>query len=103
MAVKLDADRALDFPYAKGAHIMHVVTMAVKLDAERALDVIPVSIQCMSASILRQDSLHTRQHTVYQQLLCVLCRQCSTHPQPHVTKQTGSGSLSAAFRQGGHV
>jgi len=53
MAVKLDADRALDFPYAKGAHIMHVVTMAVKLDAERALDVIPVSIQCMSASILR--------------------------------------------------
>ena len=103
VAIKLDADRVLDFPYAEGAHAIHVVTMVVKLDAERALDVTCASVQFMSASILRQDSLHTRSHTAYQQLLCAMCRQCSTHPQPHVIKQTGSGSLSAAFRQRGHV
>ncbi len=107
VAVKLDADRVLDrvldFPYPEGAHIIHVVTMAVRLDADKAPDVTCASVQCMSVSILRQDSLHTRSHTVYQQLLCAMCRQCSTHPQPHITKQTGNGSLSAAFRQQGHV
>lgn len=103
VAVKLDADRFLVIPYARGAHNIHVGTMVVKLDAERPLDVIRVSIHYATASTLRQDKPHTRSHKAYQQLLCAMCRQCSTHPQPHITKQTSTGLLSAAFRQRGHV
>ena len=81
----------------------NLFTIADKLDAERAPDVTCTSVQCMSFSILGQDRLHTTQQTVYHQLLCAMCRRCSTCPQPHITKQTGNELLSAASRQRGHV
>ncbi len=54
-----DVDMDPDFPYARGAHIIYVVT--IKLDAKRAFHGTCDSIQCMSKSILRQVSLHTTQ------------------------------------------